>query len=210
MIKAHIVGFGRGRGLNIENDGTLPVVVHQHPPENDDTVLTPFRQFFTTNGTPDGSSNMLVDGSVTSQSFFILASPVKDIFLKTISVVIVDASATLSKFGNLAELANGVEFKHETNDRGIIILHEGIKTNFQFIRLALGSPSFGDGTSAFRANNVSGISEGYLPVIDFSKIYGMPWGLRLRKGSADKLVFVVRDNIAAMDKFDIVAYGIRF
>jgi len=56
---------------------------------------------------------------------------------------------------------------------------------------------------------VSGTSEAYIPVLDFSTIFGMPWGFRLRKGTTDKLTFTVRDNLSGLDQFDAIAYGIR-
>jgi len=37
----------------------------------------------------------------------------------------------------------------------------------------------------------------------------LPWGLRLRKGTKDRLVFTVRDNITAIDQFDAIAYGLK-
>jgi hypothetical protein len=37
----------------------------------------------------------------------------------------------------------------------------------------------------------------------------MPWGLRLRKGTTDKLIFRVRDALAGLDIFNAIAYGIR-
>lgn len=42
-----------------------------------------------------------------------------------------------------------------------------------------------------------------------SDTFGMPWGIRLRAGTTDKLAFVVRDNISSLDQFDIIAYGIK-
>jgi len=131
-----------------------------------------------------------------------------DIYVKAISFSIVDTNAVLSKFGNIAALSNGVEFTWVTDSNGSITLHEGLKTNFDFIRLAHGNPPFGDGATAFRASNVSGTSEGYIPVLDTALTYGLQWGLRLRASTNDKIVFKARDDVSSIDVFNIVATGI--
>ena len=48
-----------------------------------------------------------------------------------------------------------------------------------------------------------------MPNIDVAETFGMPYGLRLRKGTKDNLTFVVNDNLSGLTTFDIVAYGIR-
>jgi hypothetical protein len=127
-----------------------------------------------------------------------------------VSVIISDGSAVLNKFGNLNALTNGIEFEHVTNENGSIVIHDSIKTNLDFIRLGLSTPAPGDGTGAFRAD-VSGASgETYLPVIDFELTFGLQWGLHLRKGTNDKLVFRINDDLSTgIDQFDAIAYGVQ-
>ena len=211
MINAQIVdGGGDGHVLKVNEEGALGVVLHTHPPIEERLNTLPFRQYLTVDGLASGSNNMLVDGSVTPVEFCVKASADYDIYIKSVAVVIADASATLSKFGNIAALTNGVKFEWISSDNGTIVIHEGLKSNFSFVRIALGTPSFGDGAGAFRAGNIVGTSEGYIPVIDFEKTFGLQWGVRLRKGSNDKLCFTVRDNVTAIDGFNAVAYGIKF
>jgi len=211
VINANIVdGTGGVNRAKVGPEGALYTVVHPHPPALEETGPIPFRQYFTDDGTMDGSNDMRVNGSSTEQSFYIKADPEMDTYIGSASVVIADAGATLNKFGNISELTNGVSFEWETQDQGTVVIHEGLKTNFMFVRLAGGAPAFGDGTTAFRAANVSGNSEAFLPMIDFSDIFGLPWGMRLRAGTDDKLKFTVRDNITGIDEFDIIGYGIRF
>lgn len=188
----------------------LPVTIHQHPPTNSSgqPLIIPVREFFTRKDT--GSNDMRAAGS--------LAAPVKyairavagfDIYVGTISAVIVDASATLKDFGALAPLTNGVLFEWSSDEAGTVVLHEGIKTNFQFMRLACGNPAFGSGASAFLANNMSGNSEGYMPVIDIEDIFSIKYGIRLRANTNDELSFTVRDDITLIDQFDCIGYGFR-
>ena len=201
-------GHGSRASLRINPEGAAQVVVHPHPPLVDDLITIPFRQFFTDNGLSSGSNDMKVDGSTNNVEFFVKASQTKDIFVKSISIVIADAGATLNEFGNLAALTNGLTFSHVTDKEGETVVADELKTNFDFVRMSLGSPAFGDGTAAFRANNVSGTSEAYIPVIDFAILFGMPWGVRLRKGTKDKLVFTVKDDVQGVDGLNIIGFGV--
>ena len=201
-----------GKPVRIGEEGEQYVVVHPHPPKDEVATGTPvpFRQYFTDTGLSTGSNDMQVDGATTETQFYIKASQDKDIYIGRVSVVIADASATLNKFGNITALTNGVEFAWVSQDLGTTVIHEAMKTNFDFVRLGGGSPAFGDTAGAFRASNVSGNSEAYIPQIDFSEIFGMPWGVRLRKGTEDRLCFVVKDDTRGVDLFDAIGFGIEF
>lgn len=203
-------GRGRGNIVRVDEDGAMAVVVHPHPPKDDIDAAFPFRQYFTDDGTATGSNDMRVNGSAAPIDFIVQSDPEINIYIKSVSVVIVDAGASLSEFGNLAALNNGVEFYWETQDQGIVTIADELQTNFDFVRLAIGEPSFGDGATAFTASNISGQSEGFLPVLDFQKIFGLQYGIKLRKGTKDRLFFRINDNITGIDEFNVIAYGIKF
>ena len=140
-------GTGTGHFLKINGEGEASVVVHPHPPRDEDAVFgtpIPFRQYFTDNGYSDGDNDMRVNGSSTNQLFFIQAEQEKDIYIGRVSIVIADASATLNKFGNLTALTNGVLFEWSSQELGTTVIHEGLKSNFQFVRLGGGMPATGD------------------------------------------------------------------
>lgn len=214
MIQFKLVdGKGTGNAARVNGEGEINVVVHPHPPRDEEPIVgtpTPFRQYFTDTGDSSGDNDMLVDGSTTEQCFSISAETEKDIYIGRVSLVIADAGATLNKFGNITALTNGVGFEWISQDLGDTVIHEAMKTNFDFVRLGGGEPSFGDSAGAFRASNVSGTSEAYLPQVDFSDVFGMPWGVRLRKGTTDRLCFLIRDDVTTIDQFDAIGYGIRF
>jgi len=209
-IKTEIIdGFGTGTRAKVDDEGQLHVIVHPHPPKGEQITAIPFRQYFTDDGTNVGSNDMKVDGSTTNVDFYITASTSKDIYIKTLSFVIADASAVLNKFGNITALTNGVKFEWVTNDQGIVEIHEGLKSNFDFIRICGGNPGIGTGTNSFRASNVEGNSEGYIPTMNMSITFGLPYGVRLRKGTKDSLRFTIRDNVTGVDAFNVVGYGIQ-
>lgn len=199
-------GHGSGNRLKINSEGELHVVVHPHPPEDENISSIPFIQNFSTSA---GATSMLVNGSTTNVEFSVNADPLKDLYIKTVSVAIVDASASLSKFGNLTALTNGVQLKWETRDLGEVYISSSIKTNFEFMRLALGNPNIGDNTTVFQATNVVSTSEAYMPIIDFTILFGLQYGIRLRKNTTDKISFIIRDNVSTLDQFDAIAYGIK-
>jgi len=209
MIKTQIIDTKTGNTAHINGEGEISVVVHPHPPIDEEIHARPFRQYFTDDGTSTGSEDLRVDGSSTPVEFWIEADPNVDIYLKTLSAIISDNGSTLAQFGAITALTNGVLFSHQSIDGGTVVVHEGLKTNLDMIRLALGNPAVGDGTSAFRADISGSGADSYLPTINLSEIFGLPWGLRLRKGTEDKLIITIRDNIAAIDQFDVIAYGIQ-
>lgn len=206
MIKLALCDPRTSKAVRIGEEGEQYVVVHPHPPKDEVKSPDPFRQYFTNNG----SNDMLVDGSITPVDFTINASSEYDTYVGTMSVIIADASATLTKFGNLVALTNGVEIFWETQDKGVVQIHEGLKTNLDFMRLSGGEPAIGTGADSFKADLSGGGADAYLPMIDIEDIFGLQWGLRLRKGTTDKIVVRIKDNVSGMDQFDIIAYGITF
>lgn len=211
-IDVRLIGKNKGQVAKVNGEGELTMVMHTHPPNDEQIEGLPVRQFFTDDGTADGAIDMRVDGSVTPVDFYIKASADFDIYIKTLSVRLGDPGARLNLFGAIAALTNGIEFTHNTTDNGTLVLHDGIKDNLAFVRLGLSSPAIGGGTTAFRADTTGGGEDTYLPVIDFKEIFGLPWGLRLRKNTKDTLKFTIRDDVTAVAgiaHFDIVAYGIK-
>jgi hypothetical protein len=208
-IKSQIVdGTGNKNRARVDDEGAIHVIEHPHPPLHEDVEPLPFRQLFMDSS---DSSEMNINGSSSSVDFYIEASPEFDIFVKTIFVEIEDGgNPNLNRFGALTELTNGVEWIYSTNRVGEYTLHEGIKTNKEFIRIGIDSAGFGDGVNAFLADvSGGGSSKSYLPIIDLGEMTGMRYGVRLKKASLDKLIFRVKDNLTGLVSFTAVAWGLR-
>lgn len=209
-IKAEILdGSGKGVSANVDSNRNLSVSNSNIPPEKNPSNIRIFRQFFTDDGTPSGSKDMRVVGSLTSPlDFFISASSDSDRYIDSVSFVIADAGATLSKFGNITALTNGVEILYEDPVLGDVVIHDGITSNFDLIRLCgKGAPMVSADATAFQAKNVIGASEGYIPILDFSDQFGIPWGIRIAKGTTLKIKIRVKDDTTGVDQFDAIAYG---
>lgn len=210
MIDARIVN-GDGKPVKVGNEGELNVVVHPHPPISETVTALPFRQFFTDDGYSTGSTAMNVDGSATAQDFYVAASQDYDIYINSISVNIGDGGApALNLYGALTALTNGVQWLYFNNEEGEYELHDGIKTNLEFIRLGQNTGAIGTGTDAYLADvSGGGTEKAYLPVIDISDTFGLIYGIRLRKGTTDKLLFRIRDDLTGLTTHNAIAYGIR-
>lgn len=186
-------------------DKSLRVAQTVCPPIEEQKNIV-FRQYLTADGTPSGSEDMKVDGSVTPVEFWVPASQEGDRYISYVSFMLADAGATLNDFGSLGgALANGCLFFYERLDRTVII-HEGIQTNFMLVRMCLIQPAFGSGVQSVRLPNVIGNSEAFVPVFPARGIMP-PFGIKLDQGSRQRLVFRIRDNIAALDGFNAIAYG---
>ena len=195
------------KGVKVNGEGELSAVIHPHPPVNEPVSAVPFvADFADSNGVTD----MRVDGSSTNVDYTIVAEQDKDKYIKSMLVIIADDKATPVKFGNITALTNGLIFKWQTIDLGTTVIRDELQSNFDFIRLAQGNPPFGNDAKAFLVKDAVGAnSETYMLVVDFASIFGLPWGLRLRKASTDKLIMTVRDDTSPVDEFKMTAYGIK-
>lgn len=201
MISSKIIdGFGKSNAVKVNDEGEIGVIIHTHPPFKESRTGLPFRQYFTTDGTPSGSNDMRVNGSVSPVEFCIPASSVEDRFIKYVSIKLADAGAKLDKFGSLTALSNGVSFEWISQKVGTLIIHDGLKDNLEFFRLTTLTPTITDLSG--------GGADAIVLTWDLSKIFGSQWGLKLSSGSTEKLVFRINDNISSgLDEFNIIGHG---
>lgn len=205
MLKSIIVdGAGNGRGARVDDINALRVSTSAAPPLEAQQVI-PFRQFLTDDGLSTGDEDMAVDGSSITVPFWVPASTTADRYITQLSFLIADASATMDKFGNITALTNGCNLFFD-RATGTITIHDTLKSNFDFVRLCLGQPAFGSAADAFRIKNAISTSEGYIPVLDLTKLVP-PYGIKLDIGTVQRLVLEVRDNASGVDAFNVIAYG---
>jgi len=199
-------GTGLGNLTKVNEFNALKVIDQRIPSSEDKTILIPIQEFFVDS---TGSTDMKVNASAGFVDFTIKADSTVDKFIDSLSIRIADVNATADKFGNITSLTNGCQLIYSDLDNGEIIIGNALKTNFDFLRLCQGKPSFGNSNDALRIANASGNSEGYIPVLDFSEMFGLPWGVRLRAGSKEQLIIRIQDNTTGVDAFDAVAFGFK-
>jgi hypothetical protein len=200
-------GLGSGFKAKVSKFGAIKVFEQGIPDIDDPAISIPITNFLRD---VNGSQDMRANASLASpQDFFVAADPNTDIYISTLTFLISDQNSILSNFGNINELNNGCQLLLSTQETGESILADNLTTNFSFIRLCIDTPAVSDQVSAFRADNISGNSEGYSCVLKINDVFGTKFGVRLRSGTKDKLILRVRDNISGIDAFDCLSYGIK-
>lgn len=192
-IKVQLVG-ANNNPLQVNAEGDISVTQNTHPPLNEEIIGVPYYEYFTDS---NGSNDMVV---TTDTEFSINALPDTDLWIKSLNVLLADAGASFDEFGNLPALTNGVLFSWESQKLGVSILNEGIKDNLEFFRYANIEPKIVDLSG--------GGADSIVVPIDLGTIFGLPYGIRLSKGTLDKLSFTVRDNLTGVTTFNIQARGI--
>jgi len=196
-------GFGKKNNAHVDHNGRVHVLDHGVPAYGYVTESRIYRDFFKNSV---GSSSMLVDGSSIDQDFFISADQENDRYVSSVSFVIADDGAKLNKFGAIDALTNGVEMFYE-DESGVVVIQESMKTNWDFIRLSGGNPPFGNGGDAFKAKDVEGKVDSYIPIIEFKRVFGFTFGIRLKAASSQRLVIRIKDDVSDIDSFNAIAYG---
>lgn len=203
--KPIIDGGGSARKSLVNAQGALKVNNQAVPDSDDPTLLVPLSGFLTDS---NGNSDARVNGSLAAPIDFTLdADEDSDIYLNAISIKIADQNAQLNQFGNIAALTNGFQIIYKNQELGERVLVDNLRSNFDIIRICQGLPAFSQGVESFRASNVVANAEGYLPVLRFTENFGLPFGLRLKAGTKNKLILRIRDNVTALDAFDIFYYA---
>jgi len=214
-------GEGTGKNAIVDPGGYLFVQPAPFPPDDNRDIQLIYRQFLTLNG--DGTtSDMLVDGSITSQIFTIPGKPNNDIYITSLSFVIAGDGLVLGNdfAGSGSPLTNGCRLYYEDSN-GEVNIGTSLQTNFDFIRLCQGVPAFADPTlGPFIADNIAGASgkgstpaDGILPVLNFRDVFGFQYGLKIARNTTNRLVLEVNDNLTtglgANAAFNIIAYGFK-
>ena len=218
MLKILLVRKEDGQPVDISEDGAIHARLGDIPftGEGAENHFRPFRQHLTSNGLPadGGTEDMRVAGSLAGPiDFWVPAHQTKDRWISSLSFALAGDAADLSTFisFNQGALTNGVKLLYE-DEEGEVIIHDGFKDNLDPHRLA-GVLGFGDGATALQLPGLGpppAKANGYLPTVRFPDIFPMPWGIRLRRGTLQRLVIRIQDDLTHADneQFDVVAYGI--
>lgn len=202
MLKTNILdGGGTNQNARVMPEGELLVTHYPSPPMLDQKVKI-FTQHFTDDGLSDGDIDMRVDGSGTSVDFWIRASEDNDRYITVVNFVIADEGAKLSEFGHITALTNGCQFFYKKDAEEVYIGND-LKTNWDFVRITMISTPIAEMKVQ---KDIEGKVDAYVPCFNFALMLP-PYGIKLDKGSNQKLVLRVRDDIEGIDSFNAVAYG---
>jgi hypothetical protein len=188
---------------SVTKDRELSVIASSYPPISPQKVK-PFRQYFTDDGLPDGTSDMGVDGSTNNVDYFIDAAQEDDRYVAAINFIVAyGTTGQPNQWANGTALTNGLRIFYSST-LGEVDIHDGVKTNQDFFRLRFdGIPT------AWEVRHVNANNDyGYFVTVDLTKM-GFPFGVKLDRGSKQRLTVRVRDNAGLdADTLNAIAYGI--
>lgn len=203
-------GDGSGIKAKVNEGGYLFVQDSNLPPIDNRDLQLIYRKNLTLND--DGATTeMTVDGSTSSQLFYIQSVPEKDIFITSLSIYIQATGIALGQdfAGSGVDLTNGCRLYYE-DENGEINIGTDLINNFSFVRLCQGNVPFGDNSTAFiKTDGVDAV----FPTLNFKKVFGFQNGIKLLRGTTNKLVLEVNDDlvagsiVAANAGFNIIANG---
>ena len=204
----------------VNDDGRLYEIDTVYPPITNDRQIILYVDDLTLNN--DGvTTDMKVDGSVTTQEFSVNADKDFDIFINSVSFFIAAENVVtdLGEFaGIVTPLTNGCQLIYENSDEGDIIIGDNLQTNYDLLRMCNMNPQFGlVSNAAFKiVQAFTNQDDGYLFILKFSD-YGYEQeysgGIRLKAGTTDRLVFKIRDDLnltpSEISSFDGRVYGFK-
>lgn len=195
-------GKGTSRLAEVTADSALCVTNLPFPPLTPQKAR-PFRQYFTTDGTPSGSNDMGVDGSSTAVDFYIPADTDVDRYITSINFLVAyGTTGQPNEWADGTALTNGTRLFY-TSEAGEQDIHDGIKTNQDMFRLTLNQIP-----TSWEIRHTNATNDyGYFISMDL-RAMGLPFGIKLDRGSSQKLILRVRDNAGTdADTFNCIAYG---
>jgi hypothetical protein len=206
MIRTVIADGLSNNSATITSENALMVNTLSYPAITEVNKVEFYRSYLTTTA---GSNDMKVNGSVAAPiEFYIKAIEGADRYITQLSFLLADPSMVLNEFAHIAALTNGCTLTYNKVGKNITI-HEGLKTNFDIIRLCIGTQAFGATTNAFIASNVSTTAEGIIPILDLTKLMP-PFGIKLDMNSIQRISLKVQDNLTGINAagaFNVIAYG---
>ena len=205
---------------SVDDNGLLFEVDSTFPPVGDEVQNIIYVQPLTLNN--DGvTSDMKVDGSTTTQEFYIQSDDDYDIFINSISFFIAAETLVIDLFefgATNGTLTNGCQLIYENSEEGEIIIGDSLNSNFELLRMCNMNPEFGlTSNEAFQVvQTFSNNDRGYFFILKFSN-YGYEseyrGGLRLKKNEKERLVFKIRDNlnfiVSELSSLNGTAYGYK-
>ena len=156
--------------------------------------------------TSDGNADQGVAGNVTPKEFFIEASQDFDIRVMSIGILIADSAVAHNNFGNVNALTNGWDLSiTEAGEETFII--KSAKTGGQIIAQAGFSNPYGDGVTSFELSNWNTNEDAQTISVPLGRI--VPNGLRLARGSNDRITATVRDDLTGLTEMYVRVFGYR-
>lgn len=209
MIKTLLIdGKGNGHKANIDKFGALSIStsIPEIPVEGTPNRVRFYSAKFGTSGAESGTVNANVDGSVTAKEFYIESHADYDLHITEVTMIVADAGVTHNGFGGLSALTNGIDLIVSEAGQSTYAI-QAAKTGGQLIARSGFHRPFGSGADSWELTNWTATEDAQIVVMPFSEF--IPTGLRIGRGTQDRISLWVRDNLTGLTEFTIRAFGYR-
>jgi hypothetical protein len=195
-------GTGTKCSAKVNGDQALYVTTIPYPPIVPQ-LIQPFRQYLTDDGLASGSNDMSVDGSSTNVDFWVTAANNADRYITELNFIVgYGTSGQPNQWADGTALTNGSRLFYDSQS-GQIDIHDGIQSNQDMFRLIFDRINTNWEVRHVNANN----DFGYFVSVDLNRMMP-PFGVKLDKGTTQRLTLTIRDNVATdADSFNCIAYG---
>ena len=153
---------------------------------------------------PCTDSDTGVDLSINNSTFYIKADPDDDVYITNISVICgYGTTADLFEFADKGTaLTNGILIAYDHPTKGSVTIANP-KVNYDFIRMGLVDVC---PTSWQIQSLVANNDYGWIVNLPLSKIMP-PYGIKLDRGTTEKMSITIRDDCSSADVFNMRAFG---
>lgn len=209
MIGVHLVdGLGSKQSAGIDSAGAVSVALQigEVPPIGTKNQLRFYTAKLGSTGANGGVVNLNVNGSVTPQEFYVSSHPDCDLYIGEITILIADTAVTHNNFGAIAALTNGVDIIITESGEATYLI-QAAKTGGQLIAQSGFHYGYGNGAESWELVNWTGISDAQTIVIPMNEY--IPGGLRIGRGTLDRLSVWVRDDLTGLTEFTVKIIGHR-
>lgn len=184
----------------VSENQTLQVGIQppEVPPIGKPSRIRYFNSLLGSTGADSGATDMVVDGSLTPQEFYIAGADDYDIKIMSLIVTIVDGTINLSKFGALPALTVGWDLSIMEAGTDTFIINKA-KTNGEIAIQSTEAPNI--------YNNFSGANDGFVQIIPIHN--DVPGGIRIGRGTQDRIQSTVNDALAGLVSFNVRAIGYK-
>ena len=151
-----------------------------------------------------GSESMNVDGSATPANFSLEPAEDADIYIMRIAILLADGNVAHNTFGQLTALTNGFDLFVEDSGTKTYFVYRA-KTGGEIIAQSGFYSGWGNSGTAWELTAWEGQADATavaLPISDF-----VPGGIRLGRGTYNKIEATVSDDLTAMSGFWIRIFG---
>lgn len=201
-----------GAGAKVNNAGAVFVYESQLviPPSgtpNRHRVLT---GLLGTNGLNAGTTNLRVDGYASNVDAYVSANQNYDIHITGISFLIADSAVVHNRFGNVPGLTQGIDVFFIDNSETEYLI-KNATTGGKIIAQSGGTHLFGSDNEVNEVTNWAGNSDAQLIFFDIGSMCH-PDGLRIGRGTQDKLVVRIRDDLSQIHssgEFSVRIFGFK-